>query len=227
VETGAQVAREGVEFGVVERSVAVGGQLVSLQGLHGRYDQIFLPLFGTHQASNAAVALAAAEALVARGEALSDDLVREAFAGVTSPGRLEVVRRGPSVILDAAHNPAGAMALAEALAESFAFASTVGVVGILADKDAHGILQALEPVLDSIICTTNSSPRALPAQELASQAVAVFGDRRVEVVPDLADALEEAMAWADDRVLIGSVGIVVTGSVVTAGAARRLLHGAQ
>lgn len=225
-DTGAQVSREGLEFGVIGRAVAVGGQSISLQGLRGRYDEVFLPLFGAHQAGNAAAALAAVEALTGAGEPLADEVVREAFAAVQSPGRLEVLRSGPSVLVDAAHNPAGATALAEALAESFGFAATVGVVGVMADKDAFGILAALEPVLDHVICTASASPRALPAADLARVAGEVFGDHRVTVAADLVGALDSAMAWADERSDRGSAGIVVTGSVVTAGAARALLRGA-
>lgn len=224
-QTGARVAREGLEFGVIGRAVAVGGQSVGLQGLRGRYDEVFLPLFGAHQADNAAAALAAVEALTGSGEPLADDLVREAFGAVASPGRLEVLRSGPSVLVDAAHNPAGATALAEALAESFGFVATVGVVGVMADKDAAGILQALEPVLDHVICTANASPRALPATALAQVAEEIFGGHRVSVAADLVDALDDAVAWADARSEQGSAGVVVTGSVVTAGAARSLLAG--
>jgi dihydrofolate synthase/folylpolyglutamate synthase len=225
-DTGAQAAREGLEFGVVGRSVAVGGQSVSLQGLRGRYDDVFLPLFGAHQASNAAAALAAVEALTGSGEPLSQDVVREAFGAVASPGRLEVLRSGPSVLVDAAHNPAGATALAEALGESFGFAATVGVVGVMADKDAFGILAALEPALDHVICTQAASPRALPAADLARVAEEVFGEQRVSVAADLVGAMDDAVAWADARSEQGSAGIVVTGSVVTAGAARALLRSA-
>ena len=163
---------------------------------------------------------------VASESPLADDVVREAFAAVESPGRLEVLRRGPSVLVDAAHNPAGAAALAEALAESFGFAATVGVVGVMADKDAFGILAALEPALDHVICTAAGSPRALPAAELARAAEEVFGGHRVSVAADLVAALDDAVAWADDRSEQGSAGIVVTGSVVTAGAARALLRSA-
>lgn len=226
-EVGAKVAREGLEFGVESRALAVGGQSVTLQGLRGRYEELFLPLFGAHQASNAALALAAVEALVGSGEALSDEVVREGIAQASSPGRLEVLRRDPSVVVDAAHNPAGARVLAEALADSFRFAAVVGVVAVLADKDAAGMLETLEPVLDHVICTTNASPRALPADALALVAEPLYGGHRVTVAPDLVAALDEAMAWADERAADGSIGIVVTGSVVTAGAVRNMMRGAS
>ena len=225
-ETGAQVARDGLEFGVVARSVAVGGQLLTMQGLRGRYEEVFLPLFGPHQAGNAVLALAAVEALAASGEPLADDLVREAFGGASSPGRLEVLRRGPAVLVDAAHNAAGAAALAEALAEAFAFTATIGVLAVLADKDAAEIVAALDPALDRVICTANSSPRAMPAQELGRIAAEVLGSDRVAVADDLATAIDEAMAWADERAAQGSIGIVATGSVITAGEVRSMLRGA-
>lgn len=226
-EVGATVAREGLEFGVESRALAVGGQSVTLQGLRGRYEDLFLPLFGAHQAGNAALALAAVEALIGSGEPLSDEVVRQGMAQASSPGRLEVLRRDPSVVVDAAHNPAGAQVLAQALEDSFRFAAVVGVVAVLADKDAAGMLETLEPVLDHVICTVNASPRALPAQDLAAVAEPVFGSHRVTVAPDLVAALDEAMAWADERAADGSIGIVVTGSVVTAGAVRAMLRGAS
>jgi dihydrofolate synthase/folylpolyglutamate synthase len=224
-EVEATVAREGLEFGVLHRIQAVGGQVLGLQGLSGVYDDVFLPLLGGYQAHNAVCALAAAEAFLGSGEreALDADLVRAGFAGVTSPGRMEVVRRSPPIILDAAHNPAGAQAAAAAVAESFAFTRLIGVVGILADKDAPGILEAFEPVFAEVVITQSSSPRALPADELAAMAVAVFGTDRVEVVPRLDDALDAAVGLAESEGDLAGSGVLVTGSVVTVGEARRLL----
>jgi dihydrofolate synthase/folylpolyglutamate synthase len=201
---------------------AVGGQLLVLRGLDAEYDEVFLPLHGAHQAHNAAVALAAVEAFLG-GRGLDADLVRAGFAQVRSPGRLEVLRRSPTVLVDAAHNPAGARALAAALTEEFAFDRLVGVVAVLADKDARGILEALEPVLTDLVVTRSSSPRALDPDRLAEVAVEVFGADRVSVAPRLADALDEAVALAEDPAL-GGAGVLVTGSVVTAGEARRLLR---
>ena len=147
-EVGARLALEGRDFGVLSRNVAVGGQQATLQGLGGVYEDLFLPLHGVHQAHNAACALAAAEAFLAGGnggagvdvEQLDVEVVRAALADVDSPGRLEVVRRGPTVLVDAAHNPAGAAVLADAVEEAFGFAHLVGLVAVLADKDAEGIL---------------------------------------------------------------------------------------
>jgi dihydrofolate synthase/folylpolyglutamate synthase len=228
VEVGATVAREGLEFGVESRGLAVGGQVLQLRGLAGEYPDVFLPLLGAHQAHNAGVALAAVEAFLGGGgDRLDLDVVRAGFAQVTSPGRLEVLRRGPTVLVDAAHNPAGAQALARALVEDFSFEHLVGVVGILSDKDARGVLEALEPVLDQIVVTRSASPRALPVDRLAALAVDLFGPERVVVEPRLADALDRAVELAETGggSVGGGSGVVVTGSVVTAGEARRLLGG--
>src|SRR5918993_2447661 len=148
VEKDAVVAREGTEFGVLERRVALGGQQIRLQGLGGEYDELFLPLFGAHQAENAAVALAAVEAFLGAGAAtgpVAQDVVREAFAAVRSPGRLERVRTSPTVLVDAAHNPAGMTATVDAIKESFDFTRLVGVVGCVRGKDVSGMLAELEP----------------------------------------------------------------------------------
>jgi dihydrofolate synthase/folylpolyglutamate synthase len=227
-EVGARLAREGLEFGVVHRDVAVGGQLVTLSGLAGTYEDVYLPLHGEHQAHNAACALAAAEAFLGAGteqapSGLDRDVVRAAFAAVDSPGRLEVVRRGPTVLVDAAHNPAGAAVLADAMREAFTFTRLVGVVGILADKDAEGILGALEPVLDEVVVTTSSSPRAIPAGELAELAEEVFGADRVHVASRLDDALDQAIGIVEAGGAIGG-GVLATGSVTLAADVRILFR---
>lgn len=223
-EVGVPAAWEGAAFAVLDRTVAVGGQVLTLQGLTGAYDDVFVPLFGAHQSRNAAVALAAAEAFVGGGAlALDPDSVREGFADVTSPGRLEVVRRGPTVIIDAAHNPAGAEALADALSESFAFTHLIGVVAVLADKDVAGILRALEPVLDQIVVTENDSPRRLDVESLAALATEIFGEDRVTARARLADAVDTAIGLAEEADTYAASGVIVTGSVVTAGQARAML----
>lgn len=229
-EVGATVAREGLEFGVVSRVPAVGGQVLSLQGLRARYDEVFLPLYGAHQAQNAAIALAAVEAFAAGGEhghELDAELVRAAFAEVTSPGRLEIVRRSPTIVLDAAHNPHGAEALGAALEDSFTFSPLIGVLGVMADKDHEGLLDALEPHLAHLVCSQASTPRALPAHQLAEAARAVFGEDRVTVAPRLADAIEQAATLAEAGEAfgdpLGSGAVLVTGSVITVGEARSLL----
>lgn len=227
VEVDATVARAGMEFGVMHREVAVGGQLLTLRGLGGEYEQVFLPLHGEHQAHNAAVALAAVEAFFGIGTShartLDIDTIRTAFAQVTSPGRLEIVRRSPTVVLDAAHNPAGARAAAAAVAESFDFTHLVGVVGTSADKDVRGVLEAFEPVFSEIVVTQNSTFRAMDVDELAAIAVEVFGDDRVQVEPRLDDALEAAITLAEEEGAYSGAGVLVTGSVITVGEARLLL----
>jgi dihydrofolate synthase / folylpolyglutamate synthase len=224
----ASVAREGLEFGVLTRSVAVGGQLVTLQGLGGVYPEIFLPLYGAHQAENAACALAAVEAFFGAGEAtgpLDSEVVREAFAAARSPGRLEIVRAAPTILLDAAHNPAGMTASVEALREAFDFRRLVAVVAVLSDKDVTGMLDVLETIADEIVVTRNSSRRGMDVDALARIATEIFGADRVTVESRLDDALETAITLAEhneDDVMSGA-GVLVTGSVVTAGEARVLL----
>jgi dihydrofolate synthase/folylpolyglutamate synthase len=223
VEQEATVAREGLEFGVLARHIAVGGQLLTLQGVGGTYDEVFLPLHGAHMAHNAACALAAVEAFFGATEPLDVDAVRAGFAAADSPGRLETVRTSPTVLLDGAHNPAGVEALVAALAEAFTFEHLAGVVAILGDKDVPRVLELLEPALDSIVVTQNSSPRCLPVDELAAVAVDVFGGDRVVVSPRLDDAIDEGVRLADEAGP-GS-GVLVTGSFVTVGEARHLLRG--
>lgn len=226
-EVGATIAREGAEFGVLSRAVAVGGQVLTLQGLGGRYEEIFVPLHGAHQAQNAAVALAAVEAFLGAGtrRQLDIETVREGFATVTSPGRLERVRAAPTVLLDGAHNPQGMAATVTALQEEFAFSKLVAVLGVLGDKDVTGLLELLEPVIDQLVVTRNSSPRAMPTQELATLAAEVFGPDRVAVAEQMPDAIEVAVALAEEDVPgeLAGVGVLVTGSVVTVADARRLL----
>jgi dihydrofolate synthase/folylpolyglutamate synthase len=229
-EVHAAVAREGLEFGVVERRIAVGGQFLTLQGLGGLYDEIFLPLHGAFQAQNAVCALAAVEAFFgadANSGALDVETVRAAFAAARSPGRLEPVRSAPTILLDAAHNPAGMAASLEAVAEAFQFRRLVAVLGVMADKDVTGMLELLEPAVDELVVTQNSAARGLSADELAAVAVPVFGPDRVTVEARLDDALEAAVRIAEDTgddVLAGT-GVLVTGSVVTVGEARTLLGG--
>ncbi len=288
VTVGASVVREGLEFGVLSRDLAVGGQRLDLRGLRGDYTDIVLPLFGAYQASNAAVALAAVEAFAAGAPlpgqsaeheadradetagwpaqddasgspdpadtrmadlddgtpavpparpgaeddpdapagALGQDLVREGFAQVTSPGRLEVVRRSPVVILDAAHNPAGMEAAMEALTEAFTFAAVIGVLAVSEDKDVAGILDQMEPVISELVVTRNSSDRSMDPDKLEELAASVFGAERVRLARRLDDALEMAVGLADDasgEEGLTLTGVLVTGSVVTAGDARLLL----
>jgi folylpolyglutamate synthase/dihydropteroate synthase len=247
VSVGAPVVREGVEFGVLARELAVGGQQLVLKGIYGAYADVYLPLFGAHQASNAVCALAAVEAFAGVGETvpmgggttltlgpglstatLDPDLVRAAFAKASSPGRLDILRRSPMVIADAAHNPAGMAVTVAALNESFTFDRVIGVVAVAEDKDVSGLLEELEPVLSDIVVTTNSSLRAMAATELAELAREIFGEERVLVAERLDDAIEMAVALADEGEAdgqsgLGGTAVLVTGSVVTAGDAQLLL----
>ena len=231
VRADAAVAREDSEFAVLGRQIAVGGQVLQLQGLGGVYPDIFLPLHGEHQAHNAVLALAAVEAFFGAGaqRQLDVDAVRAGFAAAASPGRLERVRSAPTVFIDAAHNPAGAAALAQTLGDEFDFRSLVGVISVLADKDVDGILAALEPVFDSVVVTHNGSPRALDVESLAVAARERFGPDRVLTAENMRDAIDTATALVDEAGLerdaqesFSGTGIVITGSVVTAGAARSL-----
>ena len=215
--------RQGIEFSLENRAIAVGGQLIAINGIHGLIDEIFLPLYGAHQANNAAIALAAAEAFA--GVKLDSDLVRSAFSKVKSPGRCEVVRRDPTVIIDAAHNPHGATALVSTIDSEFDFESLIGVVAVLGDKDASGILAELSQVIDYLIVSESSSPRALAANELAKVAAQFFKPEQIEIIPELRGAITYATekATLSNQVNDGVSAVLITGSVVTAGQARSIL----
>ena len=218
-EVGADVAREGLEYSIDSRAIAVGGQLISVTGLRGHYDEIFLPLHGKHQASNAAAALIAVEAFFGEQD-LDIDAVRAGFANVTSPGRCEIIHRDPTIILDAAHNPHGAKAIAETIQSEFTFDDVTGIVALMADKDALGILQALEPVMNQIIVTTNSAARSMSVADLEALANQVFGADRVFSQPTLTDAIEKAIKDSVRPLSEETLAILITGSVVTVGEAR-------
>jgi dihydrofolate synthase/folylpolyglutamate synthase len=223
----ATMVLEGRDVGVLAREVAIGGQVVSVRGRAADYEDLFLPLHGEHQAHNLCCAIAAVESFVGGGtQPLDIDLLRAAVADMTSPGRLEVVRRSPTVIVDAAHNPGGARVLADAVSEAFSFTHLVGVVAVLADKDAAGILDALEPVLDEIVLTRTSSHRATHPEDLAAVARDVFDDDRVHVASSLPDALDLAVTLAEQHGagdLPSGAGVLATGSVTMAADVRLLL----
>ena len=222
-EVGADVVREGIEFSVTSRAIAVGGQLLTIQGVNETYEEIFLPLHGRHQASNAAAALVAVEAFFG-DQPLDIDAVRSGFASVASPGRCEVVHRDPTIILDAAHNPHGAKALAETLRSEFNFDEIIAVVGVLGDKDAAGIFKELEPIVDHVIVTQSASERAMASSEVEKIASSIFGVDRVFDVQDLFQAIDKAMSDSVRPLSEATVGIVITGSVVTVGQARTYLR---
>ena len=219
---GTDIAREGIEYEVIARQIAVGGQLISIRGTKDVYSDLFLPLHGKHQAANAAAALVAAEAFFG-DQPLDIEAVKAGFAGATSPGRFEIVQRDPTVILDAAHNPHGARTLANTMQEEFSFGRVIAVVGVFADKDADGIFEQIKDVVDGVIVTQSSSPRALPADELKKIAERHIGTDRVLVDSDLRSAIQKALADANHPMEDQSVGILITGSVITVGEARSIL----
>ena len=229
----ARLLLAGRDFGVEGRRQAVGGQVLDLRTPGGVVRDLLVPLHGRHQADNAAVALVAVEAFLGADEGawgpgtdapaagrreLDPGTVRAGFAAVTSPGRLEVVSRQPLVLLDGAHNPAGARALAAALLEEFVVDRRTVVVACLADKDIRGILKGLAPATGRLVVTTNRSPRAAPAERLRKEAEAL--GLHAEVAPDVAAAVRLAVDGATE-----SEAVVVTGSLHTVGEARDLLMG--
>jgi dihydrofolate synthase / folylpolyglutamate synthase len=234
-DVGAAVAREGLEFGVLGRELAVAGQQVSIRGLLGDYPDLYLPLFGAYQAGNLACAIAAVEAFArtpdsgdAEQAPLDPDIVRRAVATMSSPGRLEIVRRSPLIIIDAAHNPGGMAASVAALTEAFAFTELIGIIAVSEDKDVAGVLDELEPVLTKVVVTANSSARSMKPTALADLAGVVFGPDRVTVADRLDEAIDIGVALADEADAAaeggpGKAGLLITGSVVTAGDARLLL----
>ncbi len=221
LDTNSTPIREGIEFEVVKRSVAVGGQLFSVRGVYGIYEDLFLPLHGRHQASNAATALATVEVFMGE-QALDHELVRSAFAGATSPGRFEVIHRNPTVIIDAAHNPHGAKSLKETVNSEFNFDLVIGIVAAMGDKDLSGLLEELEPIMSKIIVTRNSSKRSATIAEIDTLAKKIFGSNRVITVDSLNDAIDQGLTLARDTIAVQdkSCALLITGSVVTAGEAR-------
>lgn len=220
---GADVAREGIEYSVVSRSVAVGGQLLTIQGAKELYSDIYIPLHGKHQASNAAAALVAVEAFFG-DQALDIEAVRAGFANVTSPGRCEVVHRDPTIILDAAHNPHGAAAIADTIQSEFTFDEVIGIFAPMGDKDVRGILLELEQVMDLVIVTANASPRAMKVNELEKIAVEIFGADRVFSAGTVSEAIDKAVKDSVRPLSEDTIGILITGSVVTVGEARGIVR---
>ncbi len=220
-EVGARVVTEGEGFALLDRVPAVGGQLIRLEGAGGPVGDILLPLFGEHMAANAALAVAAVEALLG-GKPLAPEAIVEGLGAVVAPARLEVVHRAPTVVLDTCHNPHGARATIDGVTEAFAFDPLIGVTAIMRDKDAEGILSIFEERMDSIVCTVASSTsRSLPADELAARAEEIFGPDRVFSAPTMADAVDRAIALADEAG--PGAGVLIAGSVIAAGEARTLL----
>jgi len=216
--TESSLAVEGVAFGVESTTVAVGGQVVTIRGVAGRYEDLLLPLFGDHQAQNAAVAVAAVESFLGSGsQALDHDVLAEGLAAATSPGRLQIVANEPTILVDAAHNPHGARALAKAIDDYFQFGRVVAVLSVLADKDAAGIVRALSGTVDQFVVTQSGSDRSVDADELAAVAVGVVGAARVVVETDLVAALRTARDLADEAEGDEPGGVVVAGSITLVG----------
>jgi dihydrofolate synthase/folylpolyglutamate synthase len=217
--------REGIEYSVKNRALAVGGQLISIAGVYGEYNDLFLPLHGAHQASNAATAIAAVEVFAGESK-LDEEVVREALVNATSPGRCEIIMRNPTVIIDAAHNPHGAQSLKRTLSEEFDFDSIIGVIAPMGDKDVDGILEELESVVNRVIVSKNSSHRAADLSELRASAQGIFGSERVTAIESLQEALVKAIEQAklDNGVSDSNTAVLVAGSVVTAGEARGIIR---
>lgn len=223
-EVDAVVRLEGRDFEVVDRQMGVGGQMVSIRTPAAVYEDVFVPLLGEHQAHNAAAALVATESFLG-GRELDASVVEHGFMSATSPGRLQVVRTSPTVVVDAAHNPAGARVLRAALEETFDFRHVVGVFSAMADKDVEGMLGELEPLLESLVVTTMPGPRAMDAEDLVAVAQEVFGEDRVELVENLAGAVDRAVELAEASLdPADTTGVVVFGSIVLAGEVTALLR---
>lgn len=207
----------GVDFDLVEDRLAVGGRQIDVRGITGHvYDSAFVPLYGTYQAENVAIAVAAVEAFFGGERPLPEAVFEEGLAQLTSPGRLQLLGRDPIVYVDAAHNPHGAEALARAVTESFAFTELALVVGVLGEKDATGVLEALTPIADAVYLTPVDSERTTTADALAELGADALGEVPVSVTESLPQALDLARGWAsrgDGR------AVLVVGSVLLAGEA--------
>lgn len=220
-EVGAEVLREGPEFGLIDRQPAVGGQVIRVETAQGPLGDIVLPLFGAHMARNAALAVAATEAFLG-GKPMSAEVITDGLEEVKAPARLEVVRRSPTVVLDTCHNPHGARATIDGITEAFDFNPLIGVVAMMADKDVTGVLTIFAEAMTTVVCTTiASTDRALPAAALQELAGEAFGAERVLAAETMTGAIEEAVRLADEAG--PGAGVLIAGSVYAAGEARALL----
>ena len=220
-EVGAEVLREGPEFGLIDRQPAVGGQVIRVETAQGPLGDIVLPLFGAHMARNAALAVAAVEAFLG-GKPMSAEVITDGLEEVKVPARLEVVRRSPTVVLDTCHNPHGARATIDGLTEAFDFNPLIGVVAMMADKDVARVMGIFAEAMTTVVCTTiASTSRALPAAALAELAADVFGAERVRTADSMAAAIDEAVRLADEAG--PGAGVLIAGSVYAAGEARAML----
>lgn len=222
-EVGADIAREGIEYVIESRALAVGGQVLTIKTPKDTYEEIFLPLHGKHQASNAAAALVAVEAFFGEQE-LDYEAVLAGFANVQSPGRCEILHRDPTIMIDAAHNPHGAKALAETIESEFNFDEVIGVFAAMGDKDVAGVLTELEKVMDSVIVTRNSSERSMAVSDVEKIATQIFGAERVFSADSVEAAIDKAIKDSVRPLSEETIGILVTGSVVTVGEARTIIR---
>jgi dihydrofolate synthase/folylpolyglutamate synthase len=199
--------------------------MLTISGVYGQYEDLYLPLYGQHQAGNAATALAAVEVFAGESK-LDEEVVRQAFAKASSPGRCEIVGRNPTIIIDAAHNPHGAESLRKTIVEEFDFSALIGVFAPMGDKDVAGILEALETVLDRVIVTRNSSHRAADVDELKSLAMEIFGSDRVYASDDLEQGITQAidMARTSNALNDSNAAVLIAGSVISAGEARAIVR---
>ena len=204
---------ESRDFQVSEFLSTETGQSISISGLTGQYGPYAAPVFGSHQGQNLAVAVAAVEAFLGGGAIqIADDILRSAISDVSSPGRLQLIKTEPALLLDGAHNPAGAQILANALRSEFSDKPLVGLVAVLADKDVASVLANLAGVFEAVVITQSSSPRSMPAAELELVAGASLG-QDVASISDFKLALEQAKQRAIE---LGGM-VVVTGSITLVG----------
>lgn len=222
IENNSPIIREGIELDVLERSVGIGGQQLTIANPYGTHSELFLPLFGKHQASNAAVSLTAVEAFLDRQ--VDHDLVQEAFAEFSSPGRLQILKRNPTIVIDAAHNPAGIRATKQGITESFQFDNLILILAFMGDKDVDQILEELKGFAQVVILTQTNSIRALSVVDLAKKVknISQFATR-IESSDNSSEAIKLAMNVAKD--LGNSAGIIALGSVVLAGEIGLLIKG--
>lgn len=240
-ETGSRIVAEDVDFGLIGRTTALGGQVIAITAGGGPVRDLHLPLYGEHMARNAALAVAAVETFLGR-KPLSSEVIQDGFDQVIAPGRMEVVRTSPTIVLDSAHNPHGAAAVARTINEAFAFSPLIGVFAAMRDKDVRQVLETFEPVMHQVVVTTvASTTRAYSAEALGEVAREIFGADRVHVAPTMVDALESATMLADTLATGGvnpellhtedglppTPGILVTGTVIGVGEARGILVPAE
>lgn len=219
LETGDYFAEFGKEFSVIATTPTETGQRISVQGLVHPYGPFEAPVFGSHQSENLAVAIAAVEAFLGGGEIpINDDVLRSAISDISSPGRLQLITSVPPVLLDAAHNPAGAKVLASAIRQEFSQKPLIAVISVLAEKDARGVLVELSELFERVVVTASTSPRAIPAEELGLLAKELYGEDSVQIASTSTEALALARSWAEqnDGMVVVSGSISLVGDILKA-----------